>query len=227
MKRTSWLTLSLTLAVVLGALAVEAQRRRQPRPPKNRPRMADTVKANIYADNWFMMYINGKLIAVDSIEFVPHNIISVDILPEYPMTVAVLARDFADAQTGLEYNNTRIGDGGFILKFGDGTVTSEGWKAKKVFWGRSTGTSATLRWAANRSHKDGTSPTSTTVRGRTRTSLQGRKFARIASTTTMISRALSSSGRRIWNWTTRSCSGIGWRIPDVRIRRPLASVAVG
>ena len=51
MKRTSWLTLSLTLAVVLGALAVEAQRRRQPRPPKNRPRMADTVKANIYADN--------------------------------------------------------------------------------------------------------------------------------------------------------------------------------
>ena len=135
MKRTSWLTLSVTLAVLLGALAVEAQRRRQPRPPKNRPRMADTVKANIYADNWFKMYINGKLIAIDSIEFVPHNIISVDILPEYPMTVAVLARDFADAQTGLEYNNTRIGDGGFILKFGDGTVTSEAWKAKKVFWG--------------------------------------------------------------------------------------------
>ena len=135
MKRITRLAISLTLAVLLGALAADAQRRRQPRPPGKRPRMSDTVKANIYADNWFEMYINGKLVAVDSIEFIPHNIISVDILPRYPMTIAVMAKDFADAQTGLEYNNTRIGDGGLILKFGDGTVTSKAWKAKKVFWG--------------------------------------------------------------------------------------------
>ena len=134
-RRLSQLAISLTLAVLVGALAADAQRRRGPRPPGKRPRMSDTVKANIYADNWFEMYINGKLIAVDSIEFIPHNIISVDILPQYPMTIAVLAKDFADAQTGLEYNNTRIGDGGLILKFGDGTVTSKAWKAKKVFWG--------------------------------------------------------------------------------------------
>ena len=129
------LAISLTVVLLLGALAVDAQRRRQPRPAGKRPRMSDTVKASIYADNWFEMYINGKLVAVDSIEFIPHKIISVDILPRYPMTVAVLAKDFADAQTGLEYNNTRIGDGGLILKFGDGTVTSKAWKAKKVFWG--------------------------------------------------------------------------------------------
>ncbi len=135
MKRIGRLAISLTLALLLGAIAADAQRRRQPRPPGKRPRMSDTVKANIYADNWFEMYINGKLIAVDSIEFIPHNIISVDILPQYPMTIAVLAKDFADSQTGLEYNNTRIGDGGLILKFGDGTVTSKAWKAKKVFWG--------------------------------------------------------------------------------------------
>ncbi len=135
MKRISRLAISLALALLLGNFAADAQRRRQPRPPGKRPRMSDTVKANIYADNWFEMYINGKLIAVDSIEFIPHNIISVDILPRYPMTIAVLAKDFADAQTGLEYNNTRIGDGGLILKFGDGTVTSKAWKAKKVFWG--------------------------------------------------------------------------------------------
>ena len=135
MKRIGRLAISLTLALLLGAIAADAQRRRQPRPPGKRPRMSDTVKANIYADNWFEMYINGKLIAVDSIEFIPHNIISVDILPQYPMTIAVLAKDFADSQTDLEYNNTRIGDGGLILKFGDGTVTSKAWKAKKVFWG--------------------------------------------------------------------------------------------
>ncbi len=91
--------------------------------------MADTIKANIYADNWFIMYINGKLTAVDSIDFIPHNVISVDILPEYPMTIAVLAKDNGDPKTGLEYGD-HIGDGGFILRFGDGTVTNAKWKAK-------------------------------------------------------------------------------------------------
>jgi hypothetical protein len=99
-----------------------------------KPAMADTVKANVYADNWFVLYVNGKLAAVDPIDFIPHNVVSVDILPEYPMTIAVLARDNADPKTGLEYG-TNIGDGGFILKFGDGTVTNAKWKAKCFFTG--------------------------------------------------------------------------------------------
>lgn len=99
-----------------------------------KPAMSDTVKANIYADNWFILYINGKLTAVDSIDFIPHNVVSVDILPEYPMTIAVMARDNADPKTGLEYGD-HIGDGGFILKFADGTVTNAKWKAKAFFTG--------------------------------------------------------------------------------------------
>lgn len=104
------------------------------RPDLLKPTMADTIKANIYADNWFILYINGKLTAVDSIDFIPHNVISVDILPEYPMTIAVMAKDNADPKTGLEYGD-HIGDGGFILKFGDGTVTNAQWKAKCFFTG--------------------------------------------------------------------------------------------
>lgn len=100
-----------------------------------KPQMSDTIKANMYADNWFMLYINGELVAVDSIKFIPHNVISVDILPTYPMTIAVMAKDNADAKTGMEYANTNIGDAGFILKFGDGTVTTADWKAKKISWG--------------------------------------------------------------------------------------------
>jgi hypothetical protein len=95
-----------------------------------KPSIADTVRANIYADNSFMLYVNGKLVAVDSIDFIPHNVITVDILPAYPMTIAVMAKDNASPTTGMEYANTSIGDGGFILKFGDGTVTSGAWKAK-------------------------------------------------------------------------------------------------
>ena len=100
-----------------------------------KPQMGDTVKANIYADNWFILYINGELVAVDSIKFIPHNVVSVDILPNYPMTIAVMAKDNSDPKTGMEYANTQIGDAGFILKFGDGTVTNANWKARKLSWG--------------------------------------------------------------------------------------------
>jgi hypothetical protein len=104
-------------------------------PAIQKPKITDAVRANVYADNWFQLYINGHLVAVDSISFIPHNVVSVEILPEYPMTIAVMARDNADPVTGLEYDNTQIGDGGFILKFADGTVTNATWKAKSVFHG--------------------------------------------------------------------------------------------
>ncbi|GAB5558431.1 MAG: hypothetical protein SynsKO_00780 [Synoicihabitans sp.] len=104
-----------------------------------KPRIADTVRLNVFADNWFKLYINGELIATDSIAFMPHNVISVEVLPEYPMTIAVMARDNADAITGKEYNHTQIGDGGFILKLGDEVVTDKTWKAKCYFFGPLTG----------------------------------------------------------------------------------------
>jgi len=99
-----------------------------------KPSLTDVIKVNVYADNWFMLYINGKLVAVDPIDFIPHNVVSVDILPEYPMTIAVMAKDNADPKTGLEYGN-HLGDGGFIMKFADGTVSNATWKAKSFFKG--------------------------------------------------------------------------------------------
>lgn len=97
-----------------------------------KPAIEDTVRLTVYADNWFQLYINGELLAVDPIRFIPHNVVSVDVLPDYPMTIAVMACDNADPKTGMEYANTNIGDGGFILKLGDGTVSSGAWKAKVV-----------------------------------------------------------------------------------------------
>jgi len=107
----------------------------RPRQRIVKPRISDTVKVNIYADNWFKLYINGKLIAVDSIRFMPHNAISVDILPSFPMTIAVMAKDNADLVTALEYNNTQIGDGGLIIKIGSDVFTNASWKAKTYFHG--------------------------------------------------------------------------------------------
>ncbi len=130
--RRLWV-LSIFTALVVSAGDAVAQETKGGRIRK--PRIEDTIKANVYADNSFELYINGELVAVDSIKFVPHNVVSVDILPAYPMTIAVKAIDNADPKTGMEYANTNIGDGGFILKLGDGTVTDVTWKAKKFSWG--------------------------------------------------------------------------------------------
>ena len=136
MNRRNLLTLPLIALASNCAAPVEAQRAKKAGKKGGARRVRPVpIKANIYADNWFEMYINGKLIAVDSIEFVPHNVISVDIIAEYPMTIACRVKDFADPKTGLEWDNSNIGDGGFILKLGDGTVTNSAWKAKKFSWG--------------------------------------------------------------------------------------------
>ena len=125
----------LKYVLVLGTLLVASIQRAVAQQPLRKPRIDDTIKANVYADNSFKLYINGELVAVDSIAFVPHNVVSVDVLPAYPMTIAVMGIDNADPETGMEYANTNIGDGGFILKLGDGTVTNATWKAKKFSWG--------------------------------------------------------------------------------------------
>ena len=140
MKRYFQLVALLGGLSTAGLIAWAQKPGDRPPPPSGgskikKPQMADTVKANMYVDNWFMLYINGDLVAVDSIKFIPHNVISVEILPNYPMTIAVMAKDNADPKTGMEYANTQIGDAGFILKFGDGTVTNASWKAKKFSWG--------------------------------------------------------------------------------------------
>jgi len=134
------------LAVVLGLSGLFCFRTTQAQPGQSpaklkKPQMADTIKANIYADNWFMLYINGELVAVDPIKFTPHNVVSIEILPEYPMTIAVLAKDNADPATGLEYG-TSIGDGGFCLKIGEDIVTDGSWKAKSFFHGPINGDTA-------------------------------------------------------------------------------------
>ena len=130
---TVLLVLFLALVLAFGLTCPAAEVGGRGAPPAARPRkptMADTIRATMYADNTFSLYVNGELVAVDSIAFIPHNVISVDILPAYPMTIAVMAKDNADPRTGMEYAGTNIGDAGFVLRFGDGTVTDGSWKAK-------------------------------------------------------------------------------------------------
>jgi hypothetical protein len=120
------------VAIVTLLLTTKAAAQERPATTLRKPEMNDTIRATIYADNSFQLYLNGELVAVDSIRFIPHNVIEVDVLPAYPLTIAVLAEDNADPKTGMEYANTNIGDGGLVLKFGDGTVTDKSWRTLVV-----------------------------------------------------------------------------------------------
>jgi hypothetical protein len=50
------------LATVVTSITLSAANAQQ---TPRKPRSADTVRANVYADNSFKLYINGELIAVD------------------------------------------------------------------------------------------------------------------------------------------------------------------
>ena len=90
------------------------------------------VTAWLYADNYVELYVNGRLIVKDPIVFTPHNVVVTKFRATYPMTIAVLLKDFAHPRTGLEYNHTRIGDGGFVARFSNGVVTEGSWRCLLV-----------------------------------------------------------------------------------------------
>jgi len=97
----------------------------------------DVVTGFMIADNYFELYINGQLIGVDATPFTPFNSHLVRFRVKRPYTIAVLAQDWEDKLgLGMEVfrgNNWHSGDGGFVAKFSDGTVTNSTWKAQSFY----------------------------------------------------------------------------------------------
>lgn len=102
---------------------------------------ASTFVADVWADNWFALYVNGELVAEDSVPITTErsfNKETVEFEATYPLTIAVEAKDFKETDSGIEYigaNNQQMGDGGLILQIADQelggvvlTSTNE-WKA--------------------------------------------------------------------------------------------------
>ena len=98
--------LTASLILLTSMLPVAAQEGGQPKRSVRKPRIADTVKANVYADNSFKLYINGELVAVDSIKFVPHNVVSV-----VEVENQVHSNDyFPNQQSSLKASSTTLGE---------------------------------------------------------------------------------------------------------------------
>jgi hypothetical protein len=94
--------------------------------------------AEIWADNWFTMHVNGAETHEDSVPFLTvrsPNAESVTFTGDPPMTLAFEFRDLKENDTGLEYIGTRkqqMGEGGAIAQTMDAaetvvSVTDESW----------------------------------------------------------------------------------------------------
>ena len=81
-----------------------------------------SFQAEVWADNWFELYINGKKVGQDSVPITTErsfNSEKIKFSATYPLTIGVIAKDFTENASGLEYigkSNQQIGDGGFILQ---------------------------------------------------------------------------------------------------------------
>ncbi|MEO9824135.1 MAG: PEBP family protein [Paracoccaceae bacterium] len=103
------------------------------------PLSAETFSADVWADNWFEMRIDGAQVAEDSVPITTErsfNAESFTFEVERPFVIGLVAKDFKENDTGLEYigaRNQQMGDGGVILQIMDATgetvvVSNEGWQ---------------------------------------------------------------------------------------------------
>lgn len=104
---------------------------------------AETFSSDVWADNWFEMRIDGKQVAQDSVPITTErsfNAESFTFEAERPFVVGVVAKDFKENDTGLEYIGTRrqqMGDGGLILQIRDAAgqtvaASSADWSCKVI-----------------------------------------------------------------------------------------------
>lgn len=86
---------------------------------------AETYSADVWADNWFEMRIDGARVAEDSVPITTErsfNAESFTFEAERPFVIGLVAKDFKENDTGLEYIGTRrqqMGDGGVIVQISD------------------------------------------------------------------------------------------------------------
>jgi hypothetical protein len=98
-----------TLALIAAATAISA----------------DTFSADVWADNWFEMRINGVQVAQDSVPITTERSFNAESFifeAQRPFVIGLMAKDFKENDTGLEYIGTRrqqMGDGGVILQIMD------------------------------------------------------------------------------------------------------------
>jgi phosphatidylethanolamine-binding protein (PEBP) family uncharacterized protein len=101
-------------------------------------------QAEVWVDNWFALYINGKKVGEDSVPITTtksFNSEKIKFTSTYPFTIGVIAKDYTENSSGLEYigqPKQQIGDAGIVLQIRDLTsgkiisTTDKSWKTLLV-----------------------------------------------------------------------------------------------
>jgi hypothetical protein len=108
--------------LMVGNQAVAAEK---PAAPSTASVSVRTVKAQIWADNWFALYSGNTLVKQDSEPFETQRSFNAEIFSfpiSLPAKMSIIIRDHLESDSGLEYIGTShqmVGDGGFIAQFLD------------------------------------------------------------------------------------------------------------
>lgn len=103
---------------------------------------SEEFAAYIFADNYFELYVNGKLIAVDAVPFTPFNASVVRFKATRPVTVAMKLVDWEEnLGLGSESNRGKAfhpGDGGLVMHIKDAAgktalLTDGSWRAQTFY----------------------------------------------------------------------------------------------
>lgn len=116
-KSLSASILALGLVLMVCGLISRPQALAQPQ--------ALTLKAEVWADNWFAFYSGETLIKEDSVPITTERSFNAETFTfqaSYPLQLNFVVKDYKANDTGLEYIGTprqQMGDGGFIAQFTD------------------------------------------------------------------------------------------------------------
>lgn len=131
----------------------------QPPPPRqviNNGEGEVTIDGDVWADNWFALYLGEELLIEDSVSIKTErsfNAESFSFKANYPIVLNLIAKDFKEDDSGLEYIGTRkqqLGDGGLIAQFRDSSTgkllagTNAQWRCLVLHHGPEDKSCATL-----------------------------------------------------------------------------------
>ena len=100
----------------------------------------ETFTIDVWADNWFALYINSEKIGEDSVPITTERSFNKETFTFTairPLTICIEGKDFKETDSGIEYigeRNQQMGDGGLIAQVRDSkgdivAVTDDTWSA--------------------------------------------------------------------------------------------------
>ena len=97
---------------------------------RNGDKTLSTFRAEVWADNWSVMYVGETLVMEDSVPITTERSFNAEVFTfqaERPFDLNVVMKDFTANESGLEYigaKNQQMGDGGYIAQITD-TATGD------------------------------------------------------------------------------------------------------